>query len=127
MDQIKAKIARQLISLRTKKKYTQGYVAKILGKGDYTAYQRLEHGKVDLKYEDAFKLAELYGLRMEEIMNPVEMSPEGLGNFERDSYLRIKKNSLQLVILLDGDEVNLARQIELLKEVNGFLATKNLI
>ncbi len=124
MDQVKAKIAFQLKSLRTKKNYTQEYVAELLKMGDYTAYHRLEHGKTILKFEVAFKLAKIFGVKMEELMNPIEKDQDECDNLQRDSYLWIKKNSLQLVILLDGDEINLARQIELLKEMNGFLATK---
>lgn len=124
MDHVKAKIAYQLKSLRAKKNYTQEYVAELLQKGDYTAYQRLEHGKVDLKFEDAFKLAEIYGVRMEEIMNPSDDREDSIADLERESYIRMKKNSLQLSVVLDGDEINLARQIELLKGVNGLLANR---
>ncbi len=124
MDQVKAKIAYQLKALRAKKNYTQEYVAELLKKGDYTAYQRLEHGKVDLKFEDAFLLAQIYGVSMEEIMNPREEKSENIEDLEREAYLRKQKNSLQLSILLDGDDINLARQIELLKGVNGLLANK---
>lgn len=125
MDQVKAQIAHQLKSLRAKKHYTQEYIAELLGKTDYTAYQRIEHGKADLKYEDAFKLAEIYGVRMEDIMNPEEKRKDSVGDLDRDAYIRRQKNSVQLSILLDGDEITLARQIELLKGVNGLLAAKS--
>lgn len=124
MNQEKAKIAFQLKALRTKKNYTQKYIGELLDKNDYTAYQRIEHGKADLKYSDALKLAEIYGVRMEDLLNPEEKRKNAIIDLDRELYMKKQKNQVQLSVTLDGDEINLARQIELLKGVNGLLANK---
>lgn len=118
MDVIKSRIAQGLKSLRLERNYTQEYVSEVLGKGDYSAYYRLESGKTELKFDDAAKLAALYKVPMERIYDPERKAVDRVADPEEQYG---KKNSLQLNITLDGREETLKKQVEILTKVNALL------
>lgn len=124
MDELKSRIAQGLKRLRLEKDYTQEYLADVLGKGDYTAYYRLESGKADLKFEDAFKLSMLYKIPMEHIYDPDLRDQPREDRFEEAREKYLFKNRMSISVSLDGEEENLTRQIEILKGVNALLAAK---
>jgi len=118
MDLVKSRIAQGLKSLRLEANYTQEYIADVLGKGDYSAYYRLEAGKTELKFEDAFKLSQLYNVPMEQIYDPD--LKKNIVYEPREDYK--PANSLQMNVVLDGKETTLKKQVELLTKVNALLA-----
>lgn len=112
-------IGDNLKELRLQHNLTQEYLGEVLGKTDYTAYQRIEHGKSELKFADAYKLAKLYKIPMEHIFNP-ELR-KGDDNIMRESEAasyQKKKNLIQITVNLDGTEDFLEHQIELLRGMN---------
>lgn len=120
MEDKKMIIGQGLKSLRLDRNYTQEFVASVLGNADGTSVYRLESGKVDLKLEDAMKLAELYDVSVDRIYNPKRTKEEELSDNPRSSYgLR---NQIHLSIILDGTPKNLQKQIEMLTKVNAALA-----
>ena len=117
MDLRKSAIAQGLKSLRLEKNYTQDFVASVLGKGDGSAIYRLENGKAELNLEDAARLAELYGVTIDEIYDPSKRSLVQEGVLEKKPIYQVK-NKLQISITLDGTVIGLQKQIELLTKVN---------
>mgnify|MGYP000156228896 CR=1 FL=1 len=119
MDLVKSRIAQGLKSLRLEANYTQEYIAEVLGKGDYSAYYRLEAGKTELKFDDAYKLSQLYEVPMEQIYDPELKKVKRVD----EPYEQYKpSNSLQMNVTLDGKESTLKKQVELLTKVNALLA-----
>lgn len=118
MDEQRRRIADHLRELRLQHNYSQEYLGETLGKNDYSAYQRLEHGKAELKFADAYKLAKLYKIPMEHIFDPRhrEIPPSQLRE-PKEPY-GLKKNQIQITINLDGTEETLERQLTLLRDVN---------
>lgn len=116
-------IGDNLKELRLEHNYTQEYIGEVLGKTDYTAYQRLEHGKSELKFSDAYKLAKLYKIPMEHIFNPDLREEDSLLLKEPPaaSYSK-KKNLVQITVNLDGSEDFLEHQIDLLRGLNKVIA-----
>lgn len=122
MTEHKIRIAQNLKELRLEHNYSQEYIGEVLGKNDYTAYQRLEHGKADLKFSDAHKLARLYKIPMEHIFDPelrkedsLLMKDHPIGNYK-------KKNLVQITVNLDGSEDFLEQQIDMLRGMNKVIA-----
>lgn len=121
MDLFRSKIANGLKTLRLQKNYSQEYLSDKLGKTDSSAYQRIEAGRTELKFEDAFKLATIYNISMEHIFDPdLRRSTEG---FSEDRELYQPKSRIQISVTLDGQEQTLQHQIELLTNVNKALAS----
>ncbi|MEG0237452.1 MAG: helix-turn-helix transcriptional regulator [Cetobacterium sp.] len=60
-------INENLISLRRKKGLTQQRVAQLMGIKNAEKIQRIEHGIISINLEDAFKLACIYEVTLEEI------------------------------------------------------------
>lgn len=118
MDPFKVKIAEGLRNLRVKKNYSQEYVADRLGKNDYTGYQRIESGRTELKFEDAYKLAKLYKVPMEQIFNPEDDSFDSILVSEPPKEYYKKKNLVQITVNLDGSEDFLEQQIKMLRGMN---------
>jgi transcriptional regulator with XRE-family HTH domain len=117
-DNIKRIVASNLKSLRTAKNYTQEYVAEKLGKNDYTAYQRLESGNIDLKFDVAYRIAELYNIPMERLYvedeHPLVRDVDPKSNY-------IRKTQIEVNVKLDGSDLSLEHQIELLRKVNNLI------
>jgi transcriptional regulator with XRE-family HTH domain len=121
----KKRIGENLRRLRMEKNYTQEYLGEVLGKTDYTSYQRLEHGKSELKISDAYKLAKFYKIPMEFLYDP-EINNE---NFKGANQLNItpnlNKNLVQMTVNLDGSEDFLEEQFSLLRSVNKLIADRS--
>jgi transcriptional regulator with XRE-family HTH domain len=117
MDLFRSKIADGLRKLRTAKNFSQEYVAEHLGKADYTGYQRIESGRTELKFEDAYKLSQLYRVPMEVIFNPDLVDN---GNLTSHPI----KNTVEVTVSIDGTEENLMAQIDTLKAFNDVLNKK---
>ena len=120
MNELKARIADNLKRLRTEKDYSMEYLADKLGRNSYMAYSRLERGETDLKVEDAIKLADIYKIPVNEIINPDQVAQRNI--VSEPSHPYGKKNSLNLNVILDGREDTLQKHIEMLTKVNGILA-----
>lgn len=123
MDIERSRIAQGLRRLREEHDYTQEYVAEVLGKNDSTAYSRLEQGKTELKFDDAFKLASLYKVSMEQIYDP------SLRNMDKEAFSESRyayeiSNKVSMNVTLDGSADTLRKQIELLESVNSALSKK---
>ncbi len=116
MDIFRSKIAEGLKSLRLQKNYSQEYISEKLGKTESSAYQRIESGRTELKFEDAFKLASIYSVPMEHIFDPEMRMENYLFSKEREIYY--SKSKIQITVTLDGSEKTLKHQIELLSNVN---------
>jgi transcriptional regulator with XRE-family HTH domain len=121
MDLERSRIAHGLRRLREQKNYSQEYVADRLGKKEATAYSRIEQGRTELKFDDAFKLASLYKVSMERIYDP-ELKESNVETWadSRAKYETVHKLNLQ--VTLDGSPETLQRQVELLQSVNQVLA-----
>lgn len=119
IDIERSRIAQGLKALRLEHNYTQEYLADVLGKGDYSAYYRLESGKTELKFEDAFKLASLYSISMEEIYDP---ALRGSSRIMSEARTQLQPASrMNVNVVLDGQEQTLQKQIDLLTKVNELL------
>lgn len=121
IDLERARIAHGLRRLREDRNYSQEYVAEVLEKNDSSAYSRIEQGRTELKFDDAFKLAALYKVSMEQIFDP------SLRNVDQESFSeqREKYNltpKLNLSVTLDGTPETLKKQLDLLESVNNVLA-----
>jgi transcriptional regulator with XRE-family HTH domain len=123
MEDHKKKIGENLRDLRLEKNYTQEYLGEVLGKSDYTSYQRLEHGKSELKIQDAYKLAKFYKLPLEYIVEP-ELRKENTIANEKLIHTASKKNIVQMTVNLDGTDQLLEDQYKLLQGVNQLIADK---
>jgi len=124
MDRTTARIAYILKSLRTKHNFSQEHVADVLGKSDYSGYQRLESGRTALGFDDAARLAELYKVPMEYIYDHEQYEEdhkkvEGW-NEQREEYILTPK--LQISVTLDGQESTLKKYIEMLTNVNNAMS-----
>jgi len=116
MNLTKSKIAERLRQLRLEKNFSQEKLAQELGKTDYTAYQRLESGRTDLKFEDAVTLARFYDVPMEYLLS------EEVGTVAKDRDAEYKKrNSVSVSVVLDGSENTLEKQMTMLAEFNKIL------
>lgn len=120
MEETKRKIAENLKRLRIDHNLSQEQVGEGLGKREYTSYQRLEHGKSDLKFVDAVNVAKMYNIPMEWIFDP-ELRNTEEGTSSETS--RFKKNSsIQITLTIDGTEETLMKQFEILKNFNQVLS-----
>gem|GEM_PF-1171392 len=119
MNEFQSKVADGLRKLREESDFSQKYVAEMLGKNDYTGYQRLENGRTELKFEDEYKLARLYNVPMEYIFNP-DLRKDEPSFLAKDSqeYGYPKRNLVQMIVALDGTEDQLRKQFDFLKGVN---------
>ena len=119
LNQARSRVAANLRRLRLEKDFSQLYVSEILGKTDYTAYQRLESGKTELKLEDAVKLSQLYKIPIERIWdsNLVYEKTE-VGENPREYQQLGASKKVQIQVQLDGSEAMLQDQIELLTSIN---------
>jgi transcriptional regulator with XRE-family HTH domain len=119
LNQARSRVAANLRRLRLEKDYSQLYVSEILGKTDYTAYQRLESGKTELKLEDAVKLSELYKIPIERIWdNSLAQEKTEVGENPREYQILGAPKKVQIQVQLDGSESMLQDQIELLTSIN---------
>lgn len=126
VSQLRSRISANLKRLRLEKDYTQQYLADYLGKGDYSAYQRLEHGTTELSLQDAAMLAKLYKIPIEYIWDPSLEPHENQVNEKpyRNEYRSEVASKMQLQLELDGTETTLQKQIELLTSINDLLKSK---
>lgn len=123
MDPLKAIISQNLQNLRLKKGWQQEYVGELMG--GYYSYQRLEQGLTALKIEDAIKLSRIFDVPIEEIWRDENEDHSGVvQDMEREPYHR-KRNAVSMSVLIDGDEISLEKQIDLLKSVNKLLVKEN--
>ena len=120
MDLRKSAIAQGLKNLRLEKDYTQEYVGSILGGRDSSLVYRLESGKTDLKLGDAAKLADLYEVSIDYIYDPSKQRKPDIVSEPREPYYTRAK--LQVSVLLDGTQLGLQRQLDMLHKVNAALA-----
>ena len=131
VNQARSRVASNLKRLRLEKDYSQVFVSEHLGKTDYTAYQRLESGKTELKLEDAVKLAELYKISVERIWDeqrdgglPVDIA---VSENSREYVSPVTLRHIQIQIQLDGSDELLNDQIDLLISLNKALKKKSAI
>lgn len=118
-NETRSRVAANLRRLRLEKDYSQLYVSEYLGKTDYTAYQRLESGKTELKLEDAIKLAELYKIKIERIWgNSSDFFEIDAGEKPREYQIQTPPRIVQIQVQLDGSDAMLKDQIELLTSIN---------
>jgi transcriptional regulator with XRE-family HTH domain len=119
MDLFRSKIAQGLKKLRLEHEYSQEYLAEKLGKADPSGYQRIESGRTELKFEDAYLLAKIYQVPLEQIYDPNLRPAEVLS----DNPIQYgKSNQLQVSVILDGKEHTLKKHIEMLSNVNKLLS-----
>lgn len=118
-NETRSRVAANLRRLRLEKDYSQLYVSEYLGKTDYTAYQRLESGKTELKLEDAIKLAQLYKIKIERIWgNSSDFFEIDAGEKPREYQIQTPPRIVQIQVQLDGSDAMLKDQIELLTSIN---------
>jgi|SRR5690606_3551366 len=116
MNLTKSKIAERLKHLRLSRDFSQERLAMELGKGDYTAYQRIEAGKTDLKFEDAVRLAKFYDVPLEFLLSDED---EYVAKDHQEAYK--KRPEVSVSVTLDGSENTLEKQMALLAEFNRVL------
>jgi len=112
------RIGRNLRQLREKKNYTQEFVGEVLGKS-YNAYGKTETGQVRLSLEEAAILSELYEISINELLNPTY---EWKAKPPETEPRYILKNTVEMLVKLDGNEGSLRKQIDLLYSINKVLA-----
>ncbi|WP_373521316.1 helix-turn-helix domain-containing protein [Aquiflexum sp.] len=116
-------IGENLKKLRIKANFSQRYLGEVLDKNDYTAYQRIENGKAHLKYEDAFKLSEIYNIPMEEILDSgIVKKNNDSAKYEYQLNTSEKNIKIQIGIFLDGTEDLLEEQMKLIRRINEYLS-----
>ncbi len=127
VNQARSRVAYNLKRLRLEKNYSQVFVSEHLGKTDYTAYQRLESGKTELKLEDAVKLADLYKVSVERIWEEPRVGelPGEVSEKPREYDSPVSTRYIQIQIQLDGSDELLNEQIELLISLNKALKKKS--
>lgn len=119
LNQARSRVAANLRRFRLEKDYSQLYVSEYLGKTDYTAYQRLESGKTELKLEDAVNLSRLYQIPIEHIWEyDPEKSTTEISEKPSEYHLSGPSKKVQIQVQLDGTDATLEDQIELLTSIN---------
>lgn len=110
-----------LYQLRTLNKLSQENVAEELGV-DYTTYARYEKGKTDLKLSHAQKLAQLYGLTLDELYNygeyQVPKKEKTVVQDLLDEYAHKPKKTVSITVELDGSKESETKWIKLISEIN---------
>lgn len=91
MEPIRKAYTKSLRKLRAEKNYTQEALAEELN-CDYTTYGKIEKGTIVLTIERAIKLAVLYGVSLEELLNFEELVKDP----EFNSLKRSEKNHLMV-------------------------------
>lgn len=108
-----------LYQLRTKHKYSQENVALELGV-DYTTYARYEAGKTEIKASQAQKLAELYGLSLDEFYNYGTKK-----SVVKEPEVKYKnKAKISITVELDGTEETVKKWLRLIPELNKVMQLK---
>lgn len=116
-------VGSNLRRLRNLKGWNQEVVADVLGKKDYTAYGKIEQGYSSLSLEDAVKVAKLYDVSLDHILNP-EL-PEAKSVTLKNGYayeVPTGKNVVSMTVELNGSREELERQYQLLLHINSLLA-----
>ncbi|MFN3802605.1 helix-turn-helix domain-containing protein [Belliella pelovolcani] len=122
LDDYYDKVSKHIKSLRESHGQTQEHIAIVLGKKDYSNYQKIESGRSRLTLFDAKKLAKHYKVPVNEILNPYEKNDEDYFlNEENGANHYGPKNKVNINIELDGSDETLEKSLELLKKVNGLL------
>ncbi len=127
LDPVRKMLCDNLRKLRLEHDYSMQHIAEAMGKTDYTGYQRLENGKTEIKFEDAFSLAKLYKVPMERIWNGKDQPIENqVTDISRTYQLSPAKASASIFIQvqLDGTSEKLNEQIKLMKGINNLLKTQ---
>ncbi len=117
---LKSHIAENLRKHRVLRGYTQEYIAEYLGKRDYTAYSRYEQGRSNLKMEDAIKLANLYGVDVQELISISPTVAQPTDNHKKANGL------VTILVDLDGSSSTLEGNINRLKRINDLLARQEI-
>lgn len=118
------KIGTNLRRLRTQKGLSQENVADELGRKDYTAYGKIEQGNTALSFVDAVKVAKLFKVSLDQILNPEQDIPFVARDTFQEKYLTAQKNSVSMMVQLTGSDEDLQRQFELLTNINTLLASQ---
>jgi len=119
-DNFYRRVGNNLKMLRLKSKYTQRFLASVLGRKSYHAYGKMEKGEIKLSIEDAATLSELYEIPIDQILNPDGGSTRH--SYKNEESVPVRKNTVQMVVKLDGTAMALAKQISLLENINRALA-----
>lgn len=109
--------------LREEHKYSQEYLSEYLGKNDYSTYGKIENGKSRISNYDLYKIASLYNISVEELINPSYHSKKEvvqLSNEDQAVY-HYKKNTLNINIELDGSDLTLDKSLDMIKKINELL------
>jgi transcriptional regulator with XRE-family HTH domain len=115
------RIGDNLRKLREARNYTQEYLADVLRKKNYSSYGKLESGHLRLSIEDAIILSDLYDISIEGLLNPGYKRKEADLSVSDDVQV-YNRQVVELMVKLDGTEVSLVKQIDLLKNINKVLA-----
>jgi putative transcriptional regulator len=115
-----------LYKLRVNRNLSQQNVADELGV-DISTYARYEKGKPDIKLQHAKKLADFYGLTLDQFFNYGEEYPQYASPTIKDSqveeslskaYKRMRSSRVSLMVELDGSEELADKWIGMIKQIN---------
>ena len=113
MDEIlKEKLSEKLRILRNRHGYSQEYMAQVLGKNDHTAYQRIETGRTEIKLDDFVKLAKIFNVPLDDLLNLDELPVRGKAN----DYKQVTE--IPFTITLNGDLENFEKQVIVARQIN---------
>ena len=116
MDEIlKEKLSEKLRSLRNKHGYSQEYMAQVLGKNDHTAYQRIETGRTEIKLDDFVKLAKIFSIPLDDLLNLDEPPVRAKVN----DYKQVTE--IPFTVILNGDLENFEKQVVVARQINQVL------
>ncbi|GEM_PF-3025029 len=110
---------RYLKHLRESHDYKQDYISDLLGFDSYSSYGKYERGQSKLHIDQAIKLAELYGMTLDEF---VTMSKALPGKVAEAATVYNRSESATLIVEIDGNEGKMNRAIEMIKKMNAVLA-----
>lgn len=111
-DILKEKLSEKLRILRNRHGFSQEYMAQVMGKNDHTAYQRIETGRTEIKLDDFVKLAKIFSVPLDDLLNLDELPVRAKVNDNK------QVTEIPFTITLNGDLENFEKLVVVARQIN---------